>query len=385
MAGNYSAGWLPYAEGLYTQHDDLLYQCMYIILQRERQRLGILNPFASPFYPETERHKYMKHRENEKQNGKIYGDENKPTEVMAEDPVWKKVPTKNKKGQIYTKHTDEQPRSNNNRYEILSQDQDSEYDDNESASDQHEYTTNTISDNDSISTSNIPYKTRTREELVHENNTLRDENNEISTLLDKFNYQNKLYYIRLEEANKNVQRLTEDIKQLQGKNQELHQKIQELHQSAHLNTIEANKNLSHVEAEDTTNNETDGDEKSLDEVSKTENVTEDEHRLEKVTINESILNSDMEEVIVAESVSDEEMLDCEESVEPDESVKSTDQCDELEETSDDDFDYEEVSRLARLANEPIVPYYKDTSAEIKEAKEQLERISRELKLLRNDP
>ena len=50
----HNAGWLPYAQGLYTQHDDLVSQCMYILLHKERLRLGILNPFAEPFYPITE-------------------------------------------------------------------------------------------------------------------------------------------------------------------------------------------------------------------------------------------------------------------------------------------------------------------------------------------
>ena len=132
-AGNFNAGWLPHAEGLYTQHDDLLYQCMYVILHKERQRLGILNPFASPFYPETERYKYMEQHEKEKNNGKIDGNSTKTTEITAEDPGWIKVHTKKKTGHNSIKRNDEQPQKNTNQYKILSAEE-SDYNDDESSS-----------------------------------------------------------------------------------------------------------------------------------------------------------------------------------------------------------------------------------------------------------
>ena len=39
--------------GAYTDIDHLLYSLVYMIIERERQRMGWLNPYARPFVPES--------------------------------------------------------------------------------------------------------------------------------------------------------------------------------------------------------------------------------------------------------------------------------------------------------------------------------------------
>ena len=57
MSLNHNAGWLASLFGLYHPLEYVVYECMYILLHKEKQQLGILNPLAIPFYLTTERYK----------------------------------------------------------------------------------------------------------------------------------------------------------------------------------------------------------------------------------------------------------------------------------------------------------------------------------------
>ena len=392
---------------------------MYIILYKKRQRLGLLNPLANPFYPATDNRNIRSQEQNaNKENTEK--DNTTKTNMTAENSPWVTI-TKNKKnGHKFTKSVVKPLQHDKNRYKIFSEENDTDYDDNDTSTEYEpisdeemsKTSTNSTSSNEtnlSVSIDEDITKEILDYETVVTSKELSDDELNVSReqLLQNIRLKNKENRILIEQTQKFCQEaemakskhqvLIEKIKALEDQikhlternsisanqvmNEGSHQKSEKKNdESDHLNTLEANKNLIHAEAEDNINDEKYRNEKSLDEASKEEIVTEERSSLDKITINESIINGDTEEALDVESALDEELFEFEESMGSDKSLKSTDQCDGLEETSDMDFDFEEFSRLAAS----IVPY-EDTKAEIEEVKNQLDRISRDIKLMGNDP
>ena len=145
MAVNYNTGWLPHAEGLYTQHDDLVYQYMYIILHKERQRLGLLNPLAHPFYPATEEIKCKQQHGHMENNGEIEKHDNKKSEITVEEPRWITVNKKMKNCHKSMNTEVEKRTATNNPYYILDEDTDTEEDESDSSK-EYDYTTKDTND-----------------------------------------------------------------------------------------------------------------------------------------------------------------------------------------------------------------------------------------------
>jgi len=239
--------------------------------------------------------------------------------------------------------------------EIITKEE-SDYDDDESSSSESsestEYMSKIVSDEESTSNRSTSYKTRTREELVNEINKLRAENNETTRMMDRLNYQTQLYCVRIEEANMNEQRLNDEIKRLQVNIQELHQKQEEVLE---------------LKGEDN------GSSKDDDSVTPKEIVKYDSEQ--ELVTDPVIMAKDSNMTIDDKSTEEESGTLVEGS---DTEFISIDEQKRIDEELD-----RKVAELSRLA-ESMVPY-EDMTTEIEEIKNQLDRISCDVKRMGNDP
>jgi len=380
-AVNHSAGWLPHAEGLYTQHDDLLYQCMYIILHKERQRLGILNPFARPFYPATERFRYMEQQENEENNGKRDSTGNKKTEITAEDPIWIKVNKKKETVHNFKTRKNEQRQSATNRYEILSYESESEYEDAESSTDSTQYMANIVDDEDNRSSSSISY-------------IVEKKTDNKKTIKSNIKYE----ALEREEDENWISSDEEDYENQKGTMGSRKEKIENDNEINRINELAAAlQEVLHCEVDtelDKTYRELELMYYECDRLSVLHTLAMDEiEELKHIIKKLSAAKSNSDEVLESDEDYDGSSVDDDseqsnddtktshyvlgnkmKNMGPGESSESVEQCNEFEEESEEDFDLAEFSRLAEATLS-----HDEFKTKAKEISNQLERLSCDMK------
>jgi len=142
-----------FQSGTYTDIDHLLYSLVYMIIERERQRMGWLNPYARPFVPES----LSQNQEIPKTEGKTQfptkprqdtkSDEASPHNITRTEqeikPLtnrrtrinqWIKIPTRKGPNQVQEMKSVTGNRENTNRFKVLEDEE--EYEDGEETDDE---------------------------------------------------------------------------------------------------------------------------------------------------------------------------------------------------------------------------------------------------------
>ena len=142
-----------FQSGTYTDIDHLLYSLVYMIIERERQRMGWLNPYARPFVPES----LSQNQEIPKTEGKTQfptkprqdtkSDEASPHNITRTEqeikPLtnrrtrinqWIKIPTRKGPNQAQEMKSVTGNRENTNRFKVLEDEE--EYEDGEETDDE---------------------------------------------------------------------------------------------------------------------------------------------------------------------------------------------------------------------------------------------------------